>query len=102
MAIDVRLGKQRLWVGAPLRIRVRVDLHASDSKTVIFRYSNLDETDHQSNNLQLELDENREVVADISTRNLVPGAYEIAVSIPHQKDFVLATPVWVLSEDEFV
>jgi hypothetical protein len=102
MAIDVRVGKNRLWVGAPLRVRVKVQPFqaAPSSESVLIGYKNAEVT--KWNELKLPLDDKGEVVADISTSKLVPGAYEIAVWIPDNESFELPESVWILSSEQFL
>jgi len=102
MAIDVRFGKSRIWVGAPLRIFVKVQgaLKRHSPEEVLISYKN-SET-NECNELKLALDKNWEVVADIPTRKLLPGAYEITASMSDYTNLKLVEPVLILSEKQFV
>jgi hypothetical protein len=102
MAIDVRVGKSRLWAGAPLRVRVKVQPFqvAPSPKAILIGYKNAEVT--KWNELKLPLDEKGEVVADISTSKVAPGAYEIAVWLSTNESFELPEPVWILSSEQFL
>jgi hypothetical protein len=108
MPFDYRVGANRICSGAPLPVYIEWEPYSPTPSPEHFplfaRLQRLEAKGPSGSSVEEHLQIRRHTGARVEfrTKDLVPGAYELSLSIPEVEHLVAPDPIWILSETDFL
>jgi hypothetical protein len=109
MPFICEFGTHRIWVGAPFSARVQWEplpssLNSADSLSVSLQCVDAEDGNLHGSRIErtFALAPNQPIRIELPTEHLIPGAYELTVSLPSFESWVAPRPLWVLAKEQFL